>query len=64
MPKTHKKNREKILKLFLRTSLKSNERIIDNSSTSIARILNLRVNYVDDVITIYLDKKFAELNNK
>lgn len=49
---------ESILSLFYRTELREGEKIIDNTSVSISKELNINVQNVNDVITKHLKNKY------
>lgn len=53
-----KKEMDSIRKSFFRTELMWNERIIDNSTTTISRELGLKRGPVGDYITYMLDEKY------
>lgn len=55
---------EEIIEKFNRTELKDGEKIIDNSTTTIAREMSLPYSNVNYFIDQYLNEKFKMLNEK
>lgn len=58
-------NQEKqILKLFYRTELRKDEVIIDNTSVTIAKELNIKISTVNNYLQTHLDEKFENINDR
>lgn len=55
---------EPVLKLFYRTRLRKEEKVIDNRSTTIAKELGISPKTVTDILDIHLNEKFKRLHEK
>ena len=57
-------DKKNILKLFYRTDLEENEKVIDNRDSYIANKLNIKKRIVSEFLTRHLNVKFANLPRK